>query len=254
MDLARVTAVVNIIASAAVVSRMVYCRLFRTYKFLFAFMVADLLFGATLFASPYHTNLYAYVYMAGTAAELFLAIAVVTELFAGALAEHPALAKFGSRAVGYILIGAGIFSAALLGVDEFVPRGQSALLHRYFRAERTVELGVVLFLAVISIFLIWFPVRVKKNLAYYLGGFGISYAARSAGLLAINTLFASHQPLVDGVMMWISIACLMGFAMRLQKESATTADLVQRRPSLEAEHLTRQLASINSTLARLGKR
>ena len=219
----------------------------------FAFVVSELLFGAALLASPYHTNLYAYVYMAGTAAELFLAIAVVTELFAGALAEHPALAKFGSRAVGYILIGAGIFSAALLGVDESVPRGQSALLHRYFRAERTVEFGVVLFLAGISIFLIWFPVRVKKNIAYYLGAFGISYAVRSAGLLAINTLSPSHRPLLDAVMMGISSACLIAVAMRLQKESETSADLMERRPSMEAEQLTRQLASMNSTLARLVK-
>src|SRR5258708_1841440 len=192
--------------------------------------------------------------MMGGAILLLVAIAVVMELYAEALVEHPALATYGSRTVGYILIAAGIVAASALGIDETVLAGQSVVLHRYFRAERTVDFGVLVFLVVISIFLLWFPVRVKRNIAYYVGGFAAFYASRSAGLLMVNVLPPGWQRPVDNAMLTLSFSCLLFLALSLRRESDSARIVRNRSNPAAAAEVAGHLESINTVLSRLAKR
>ncbi|MEQ1885576.1 MAG: hypothetical protein ABL967_10980 [Bryobacteraceae bacterium] len=253
MSFSQAISDLNLAASFLLLMRMAASRLFRVYPLLTAFIAIDSLFSICSALIPIRSNVYGYIYMGGTSVELFLSIGVVMEIFSGALVEHPALAKFGSRTVGYVLVGAGVIAAATLGFDETIPKGQSIILHRFFRAERTVDFGVVLFLAGIGIFLLWFPVRMKKNIAYVLGGFGIYYTARSAGLLVINVIVPGYQRAVDNVMLGVSFLCILAMAWLLEGEQDQPVRIV-RRNSIAAEHLTTQLQEVNSALARLSRK
>ncbi|MEQ1946652.1 MAG: hypothetical protein ABL995_05660 [Bryobacteraceae bacterium] len=253
MSLVQVISALNLAASFLLLARMVASKLFRIYPLLTAFISVDAIFSVCMAATPIRSNFYSYLYMVGTTVGLLLSIGVVMEIFSGALAEHPALAKFGSRVVGYVLIAAGFIAAGTLQLDEGIPKGQSVILHRFFRAERTVDFGEVLFLVGIGLFLIWFPVRVKKNIAYVLGGFGVYYMARSAGLLVINLLPPGYQRAVDNSMLGISFLCILAMAWLLRAELGQPVQVV-RRDSAAAEHLTSQLREFNSAVARLGRR
>jgi len=253
LDLNRVIWALNIAASTGLVVRMLLSKLAGTYRLLFVFVLFDLVQSLVLLGIPVRTKTYALAYMIETAIELLLAVAVVMELYATALAEHPALARFGSRTVGYLLISAGAVAASALGVDDSVPAGQWVVLHRFFRVERTVDFGVVVFLLVISIVLVWFPVRVKRNIAYYVGGFAIFYASRSAGILILNVLPPARQRLVDNMMLSISFVCLLLLALYLRRESETVTFTRPRSNSALAAQLAGQLESINTALSRLAK-
>jgi hypothetical protein len=254
LDLTGVLTTLNIAGSASLLLRLVYSKLALTYRFLAAFVSFDLLYTLTLAITPMRTKRYGDIYMIGAATELLLAIMVVVELYAEALAEHPALARFGSRTVGYVLLGAGVIAATILGIDNTVLAGQSAVLHRFYRAERTVDFGVLLFLVIISIFLLWFPVRVKRNISCYVGGFAVFYASRSAGLLAVNLLPPGWMRRVDNTMLSVSFVCLMFLALCLRRESASVAMPRNRSNPTAVAQVTEHLESINTALSRLAKR
>ena len=254
LDFTGVVVDMNRAADAGLLARIVSCHLVRTYRFLFAFVCVDLIYSLATVMIPMRTNAYAQWYKAGTAIELVLVIAVVMEVYGGALAEHPALAKFGSRTVGYVLVAAGVMAATAVGMDNTVPAGQSVILHRFFRIERTVDFGVVTFLAVISVFLVWFPVLVKRNIAYYGFGFAAFYASRSAGLLMINVLPPAWQRPVDNSMLLVSFACLSMLALFLRKESGVAGVIRRKSDPVAVAHVAQQLESINTALSRMGKR
>jgi hypothetical protein len=254
LDLTRAIWTLNIAASAGLLVRLLYSNLARTYRFLFAFVLINVVQALALVAIPMRTKIYAQGYMIETAVELLLAVAVVMELYAAALADHPALAKFGSRTVGYLLIAAGVVTATALGIDETVPVGQSIVLHRFFRVERTMDFGIVMFLLLISIFLVWFPVRVKRNVVYYVVGFALFYASRSVGILILNVLPPSWRKQVNNGMLSISLISLVFLALCLRRESDSAKVVRQHSNPAVVAHLAVQLESINAALSRLARR
>lgn len=254
MDFIRAISLLNIGASAVLLVRLLQAGLWRAYRFLFAYVLFDLIYSVTLANTPMRTKLYGDVYMTGTAVELLLAVAVVMELYSRALEEHPALAKFGSRAVGYLLVAAGIVAASALGIDDTIPAGQSLVLHRFFRVERTMDFGIVIFLVIVSVLLVWFPIRVRRNIAYYVAGFALFYASRSAGILFVNVLPHGWQRPIDIVVLCISFTCLLGLAVFLRPERAFAEVVPRRVNTASATQLTIHLESINTALSRMARR
>src|SRR5262249_44652733 len=85
----------NIAATALLLVQLAIHGLYRSYRLLFAYFLADLLQEMLgLFLAPNSVG-YFYTYLGGQAIKLILAVWVVLELYRLALERHPALAKFG---------------------------------------------------------------------------------------------------------------------------------------------------------------
>jgi hypothetical protein len=238
--------------TAALMLKLFLSGLAATYRYLFAYLAVELAEFAVAMLDPGYGMLYSCTYVAGQATKTVLGILVVLELYRLALADQPALARFGRRTVGIVLGVAALLAACGLRLDSSVPSGQSWLLHDFLSFERTMDVCVLIFLVLISLFMVWFPVRIKKNVALYIWGFAIYWLARSSGLLLINVLPVRFTVPLGTAMLLVRIGCLLTWLFVLQPEGEeTTAVLGHRWNPGAMGRLMDQLKSINASLARL---
>ena len=192
-------------------------------------------------------TVYGEIYFVGQAVKIALAIWVVLELYQLALAQQPALARFGRRTLDYLFA-----LAVVAGLVNFFYTGFVAASGNYptgfFRLESTIDLVTLVVLVLITVFLLWFPVRSTRNVAFCLGGFVLYSFQRWAGLL-LAAIWPQSIHTFSIVMMAISLACLVvwGFALRREGEKRTIVTGHRWNPA-EAERLSIQLHAINSRL------
>jgi len=178
----------NLAAVLVLLVRLFALGLFRIYRSLFFYLLTYTLqfFATAIF--PITSAAYSYSYMVGESANVALSMLVVLELYRLALAGQPALAGFGRKTVAYAMALAAVVAAGGVMLDTIVPPGQSRFTHHFFTAERTLDFAILIFLLLISAFLTWFPVKVRRNIVLYIAGFAVFYLSRSFGLLMINLL------------------------------------------------------------------
>lgn len=228
--------------------------LFRTYRFLFAYLLVDGCHTLSAMFIPNGTESYFLAYVFAQAAKVTLAVFVVLELYQIALAEHPALARFGRDVIAYVLAAAATIAAAGLAFDTSVPVGQSPLLHRFNSFERTMDLSMLLFLLFIAAFMTWFPVRLSRNNILYITGFVLYFSTRALGLLFTN-LAPRLMFWMDTAMLSVAILCLITwiFALRRRDEESTVI-IGHRWDPAAMDRLSGQLNEINARLLRLSRR
>ena len=191
----------------------------------------------------------------GESANVALSVLVVLELYQLALAGQPALAGFGRKTVAYALALAGLIAVGGVTLDATVPPGQPRFRHYFFTAERTMDFTILIFLLFITAFMLWFPVKIRRNIALYMGGFAVFYFSRTFGLLMINILPPASLKVITNVLMSCSVCCLLAWLFGLRRETEDTTTIVGHRWNPAAmEHLKAQLDAINVTLVRFGRR
>jgi hypothetical protein len=244
----------SIAAKAALMLRLLLAKLYSTYRSFFLYLTLDLSESVILAIVPFGTKLYLWVYMVGHGVKVMVAVLVVLELYQVGLAAHPALSGFGRKTVGYVLGAAMVLAACGLRLDSSVPQGQAPSLHYFLSFERTMDAWLLVFLVLISLFMAWFPVRLKRNVLIYLGGFVVYFLARSAGLLLTNMLPINSTGPLSSAMLAVSLCCLLTWLATLRPEGEEATVVVGHRwnPS-QMEHLTGQLNAINASLVRLSR-
>jgi hypothetical protein len=228
--------------------------LFRVYRFLFAYLLVDGCHDLSAVVLPNGTQTYFLVYLFAQAVKIVLAVFVVLELYQIALAEHPALARFGRDMVSYILGIAAIIAALGITFDASVPAKQSLILHRFNSFERTMDLWMLLFLLIIACFMAWFPIRLTRNSVLYIAGFVLYFSTRATGLLLTN-LAPRLMVRIDAAMLSVAILCLITWTLALRQKGEETTVVIGHRWDPEAmDRLAGQLTAINSRLLRLSRR
>jgi hypothetical protein len=243
----------NMAAEAVLFARLYFQRLAGIYPFLIAYLLAVLIDQvlSLAFAGRQHQNTYALIYFAGQGVKVILVILVVLELFDRALIQQPALARFGRRMLGYLFslaVGIGLLNLLL---DAGAASGANSFLVRFLRLERSVDLVALILLIVMGGFLLWFPVRARRNAVYCLAGFMMYSFFRWTGLL-LNNLWPQSSQNFSVVMLTVSLVCTVGWTVLLkpegEKETVVTGH--SWNPD-QAKRLTVQLNAINSRLERL---
>jgi hypothetical protein len=252
--LERVLWYLNIAAAIALIARLVQYRLRQSYPWLFFYWVAQTAASLAMLPLSVTSTLYAQAYYVAHTLNLTLAICVVFELCHEALAEYPAMAEFGRKTIFTTLSVTALVAAIGLMLDTTILPGHPVFNHRFLTFERTMGFMVLLFLLAISAFLLWFPVKVRRNITIYVAGFVLFYASRSAGLLVINLLPVAALRLVSVVLLGFSLGCLLLWLTGLRRES-DDVNTVTGSPTNAAalERLSAQLDQINTALARFAR-
>ena len=208
----------NMAAAAVLFARLYAQGLVRAYPFLFAYLFADTLEQMVAAAFAEDRHLYAETYFVGQTVKVALGIFVILEVYQLALAQQPALARFSRRMVGYLFavaIACGLVNLRLefQGAD----RTRGALLVSFLRLERSADLFAFIALISITGFLLLFPVRVRRNVAIWLGGLLLYYFSRWTGLLLTNRFpHLAHE--LNVAMLAASLACWIGWSLMLNRE------------------------------------
>jgi hypothetical protein len=123
--------------------------------------------------------------------------------------------------------------------------------------EQTMDGTMAIFLIIISIFMGWFPVRMRRNVIVYIGGFLLWALSRSAAAHIVNQWSGNTQVslVVSSMQMFIEMGCLLLWLLELRREGESrTAVVGHLWNRAEAERLTDQLDAINSGLERLRRK
>ena len=241
--------------TAAVLVKLYFCGLVKIYTLLFSYLTVDFLSSTIALFIDYHSAAYGYYYFSGQTVKITIAAFMLVEIFSLALERHPALARFGRSIVGYILVAAAVVPVIALFVDH------SARAHPYIHAfllfEQTMDSTMAIFLILISIFLAWFPVRMRSNVIVFIGGFIVWSISRSAVVHLINQWFNNiYLTRASNIaQMCVALACLCFWLVGFEREGeARTAVVGHLWNRAEAERLTEQLDAINDGLERLRRK
>jgi hypothetical protein len=244
----------TIVLTAAVLFQLYRNGLVRIYKLLFGYLALDFLSSiAGLFIS-FHSIAYAYYYFSAQTLKIVVSAFMLVEIYSVALERHPALAQFGRSMVGYILLVAAIVPVAGLYLDHSAAAGAHPYVRTFFLFEQTMDAMMAIFLILLSVFLAWFPVRMRRNVIVYLGGFIVWSLSRSAVVHLINQWFNNrHLTQMSNIaQMCVTLGCLyfwmVGFKREGEVRTAVVGHLWNRA---EAERLTERLDAINDGLARM---
>jgi hypothetical protein len=246
---------VTAVLTAAVLVRLWSSGLVGIYKLLFLYLASDLLSSVAALSLRYDTNWYGYTYVVVQTLKFAVAAFVLVEIYTLALAGTPALARFGRNMVSYILGAAALFPVVGVLWDHATSR------HPYLRAfllfEQTMDGTMALFLITISLFMGWFPVRMRRNVIVYIGGFIVWSLSRSAAAHIVNQWSGNKQVslVVSSVQMFVEMGCLLFWLLEFRREGESrTAVVGHLWNRAEAERLTDQLDAINSSLERLRRK
>jgi hypothetical protein len=250
----RILWYLNFAAMMALLVRIAICKLHRTYPWSFRFWVGQTVASGVLMALPLKTDAYFHVYMAAQALALILSIFVVQELYGAALAAHPGLSVFGRRSLLTILGIAAVCALAGVGVDLTTLPGQYWALNRFLALDRSVEFVILVFLLVIGIFLLWFPVRIHRNIAIYIAGFMVFHGSLAVTYLAHNLLPQRFAQATSIIALGMALLSVLIWLIGLRKERASPAIIAGHgwNPTV-AVRLTVQLDQINMALAKFIK-
>jgi len=227
----------------------------KIYKLLFCFLVSDLISAVVALAVPYDTNWYGYLYVVLQTLKIAVAVPVLVEIYALALENTPALAQFGRNTVRYVLAAAALFPVAWVLVDH--ARSAHPYLRAFLLFEQTMNATIAIFLIIISAFMAWFPVRMRRNVILYAGGFILWSLSRSAMLHVINQWSGNKQVSLAAncADMLIIAGCLLSWLLGLKREGESrTAVVGHLWNRAEAERLAEQLHAINDSLERLRRK
>jgi hypothetical protein len=246
---------VTTVLTIAVLLKLWSSGLAKIYRLLFCFLVSDFLASVVALSVRYDTNWYGYLYVFLQTLKIGVAVPVLVEIYALALEKTPALAQFGRNAVSYVLAAAALFPFAGLLTDH--SQSPHPYLRAYLLFEQTMDGTIAIFLIIISAFMAWFPVRMKRNVILYAGGFIVWSLSRSTMLHVINQWSGNKAVslIVNFIYMCIITGCLLVWLLGLRQEGENrTAVVGHLWNRAEANRLTEQLDTINGSLERLRRK
>jgi hypothetical protein len=238
----------NVAGNAAMLLTLLGRKLAGMYRLLFLYFLADLLQSLLALGFPAFPWR---VYAATQPLKWILSFWFVLELYGRVLAPQPALAKFARGTVGVLLAAsAGISLASIFaGHPQALEWDWAATA--FYRFDRTIDSATAIFLLLMSVFLLWYPVKVRRNVATYMTGFILYFFARWAGLLATD-VWPQFTRGLSAANLGVAFACMVFFVAMMRREGETEATVTGHRWNLaEAERLTLQLDALNTRLARM---
>ena len=191
------------------------------------------------------------VYAATQPLKWILSFWFVLALYGRVLAPQPALAKFARGTVSVLLAVSWAISLASIFVGHPSSLEWDWIATAFYRFDRTIDSTVAIFLLLISAFLLWFPVKVSRNVASYITGFVLYFLTRWAALVAADVWPQYHYQL-SAANLGMAFACMAFWVLVMRPEGEAVVTVTGHRWNpAEGERLILQLDAANTRLARL---
>ncbi len=230
-------------------------KLARIYSLFFVFLVVDLLQNLLLLPIKAGTNAYWLAYVSSTPFIWLGAYLVVVELYRLILEDYPGVSSVGRKAVTWCLALAVLISTAT-AVPEFwsSETGKFVVLKLFYSVERSVILGLLVFLILIQLFLYRYRLPLSRNRLLYSSGYALYFGIGMAADIIQTRLLGVRvfRPFSLGVVVFAGLILLAGaFVLSREGEIRPTNDLADT--SSERAHLQQQLAEMNRLLSRAAR-
>lgn len=228
-------------------------KLWRLYLYFTLFLSAELLQGLILIPFPIQTAGYFYTVLISGPIIWILAYLVVLELYRLILEDYPGISSVGRQAVTWCMGVAVIVSIIYAIPDLRRTTGPFPANRMYGVVERSTILGLLLFLALIQLFLFHYKLRLSPNRMIYATGYAIYFAST----IAPDIVVASVGIRVGtDFSLWtssIGSAILVAGAVMLRKEGEVRVEPQAVDEDSERARLQQQLTEMNRLLIRAAR-
>ena len=239
----------KVCASLALIGKLIWTRLIAVYPWLFLFVAAEI--AETILRIGFHEQ-EVQIYRGAEIVRTVLAVAVLWELVRLGFEGYSALSAFIRKASWYMIAGCLAFSFLNWAFDPTLPEGRSPMLHETLAAVRAVTSGLFAYLLLLIGFMGWFPVRMRRNVAFLLVGLAAYFSARWLALLGSN-LSPDDTSRMRVFELAVVAACAVSWTFLLTREGERTQTITGHRWNpAEMARLSKKLDAINTGLVRMG--
>lgn len=229
--------------------KLVSTGLHRIYFWFFIMLCFQALQTPVLMYLNAPTTLYGWAYFLSEPALWVLYMLAVLELYSLALRKHQGIASM-SRwfMLGALLISVTV-SALTLPAELSRPAEKYPILMYSSVVERGVTFSLVLLLLLITGFLLWTPISIRRNIVVHASLYSVYFLASAAVLFLRNIQGYKLLDVVSIARLSLNALCLLLWVLLLNKRGEEIEAVVRSRwqPADEVR-LARQMDAVNSFL------
>jgi len=248
--------VVNLSFLLLLIFRLASSRLHRRYIWFFVLLCFQAFQSAGMMPLNQAPNIYGWAYVVTQPVIWVLYIMAVLELYSLALQQHRGIASLTRWVLSGAILLAVAISALTIPVDLSGPAGESPVLVYYDVIERGLLFSLVIFLILITGFLLWTPLAIRRNIVVH-ASLCSCYFLASAALLFVRNI-KGYETVVEGVSIALLVVnnfCLALWVLLLNKRGEETLLMVRRNWQPEDEtRLAHQMDAVNAFLLRSSKK
>jgi hypothetical protein len=248
------TLVLNVVAALLLLWRLWSAGLARSYRYLAFFLTAEAVQMVILLPVK-SRQLYAYLYFGSTPILWIFYYAVVIELYRLTLEDYPGISSAGRRAVTWSMGLAVVISAATSITSFDVGAAQFPFLRIFFAVERSVVLGLLVFLVLIQLFLFRYHLNLSRNRRIYSAGYALYFGITISSDIILTQLLGGQVYVAFSVAVGIAGALiLLAGSILIRKEGEIrkpVPELVDNSP--ERQRLQQQLLEMNRMLSKVAR-
>jgi hypothetical protein len=259
MTLTTIGQGVDVALGIILIARLLMLRLHRVYSVFCLFLIVNWL-GSAVFVFRFSQNRWQFdyrtVWIGAQVAMWFLYLWIVYSLLQAMLVERlQGILKFSNRLI-YL---AFIFATAvgvISGNFEYSP-GQMENYHTlvdrivpiFVVTDRVVSSIALLVLVAILLFILWFPIEMRRNLAVFSVGFIFYFAALTSLLLLSHFAPWLNRTLLNDVMTMVEICCFTYWIVFITKEGEkVTVSIGHSWNRQQQDLLLERLEAMNASL------
>lgn len=218
----------------------------RIYVCFFDYLLLALVQTAVLSFIPFNSESYAEAWIATEGVIVCFYALIVLECYSTVFHELPGIAGIGRR---YIKITVVVVTCITL-VIIVLGKQPTTMFQYFFLVERSLALSLVLLLFLMSAFLLYYPVPLKRNVVVYSIGYSLYFLTKAAGLFA-RSLEPGWSRTINTIGIAVSTSCLIFWCLALNRHGEVKTVVIGHRWNRDdEEQLLAQLKAINSSLLR----
>lgn len=225
------------------------------YRYFAVYLGAMAVRGVLTLIIPERTTLYGWVYILSAPVIWLCYILVVVELYSLILAGYKGIHTFGRYTLVAALGLSALLAGSTLGFDLSSRSEQFPVLLAVLAGERWVTSSLLILLLLITVFLLWFPVPLKRNVVVYSLLYFVYFLSKAMALFFRNTMGPDTVHLVNLAVMSTASVCLVAWLLFLNR--AGELERVKHRIHWDSDsekRLLHQLDSINASLMRSARK
>ena len=251
------TLVAEIISDALaliLIFRLLSLRLHSVYGVFCLFLVFEIAMSLATLAETHLYGAFDYrtIWACSRVVSWVLSIWIIYRLLGAILANYPALQAFSRKIFGCAIVLA-IVVGFLTGIPEYSSR-ISGMVGFVLVLDRVISTTALILLIAVLGFILWFPVKMPRNLAVFSIGFAVYFTAKTTFLLALS--FWSHESLrlVSNAIVLVLSGCYLCWTILLTPQGKVASVQIGHswRPA-DREHLLLQLEAVNASLLRTAR-
>ena len=263
MSLTRIAQYISDILCIALIGRLLVLRLHTVYRVFCAFLIFELFSSSialleTFLGSPRLD--YRVTWLCLRVLAWALSLWTIYALLAAILAKLQGILEF-SRWILNITFVLAILIAVATAAPEYSVSGACPTCQPIDRAvlvglviERVISMCLLLAILSILAFILWFPVRMPRNLVVFSVGFAIFFATKTSLLLARSYWSPESSRILSQAVALILGACFAYWALFITRGGEATVQIGHSWQAGDRERLMSQLESLNTSLLKTARR